>query len=198
MHSSTQHNKFSRRQPSFLTRPLVYSTIGIFPASAYYIAVILITSQPNYAAAMASKSDDEASDSRSSSDSQPPAHMASDRDDEEAKAMVSSFMSDSSDLSLLSRTPSRSDEIHADEILARYTRRDENDRTVAVLSSFLKFLPSEGKNVLVHFIINHPDNSVLFVLCKRLQTAILSPSQLSQSLILTLFANKLLTFSYLQ
>lgn len=193
-----QHNTFTLRQPSFLTWLLVYPTIRISPASAYYIAVGLITSQPNYAAAMASKSDDEASDSRSSSDRQPPAHIASDWDDEEAKAMVSSFMSDSSDLSLLSRTPSRSDEIHADEILARYTRRDENDRTVAVLSSFLKFLPSEGKNVLVHFIINHPDNSVLFVLCKRLQTAILSPSQLSQSLILTLFANKLLTFSYLQ
>lgn len=91
--------------------------------------------------------------------------------------MVESFLSDSSDLSWLSATPSVPDEMRAEELIRNYTARDAEDRTEIVLSNFLRYLPSEGKNVVVKFLVDHPGNAFLYQLYRHLWEVIVKPSK---------------------
>ena len=69
------------------------------------------------------------------------------------------------------------DERTAEERLAGYHPRDKNDRTRAVLTNFLRFLPVDGKQMLAKFIASSPNDEVLYNLFRHLLTSILWPGQ---------------------
>ncbi|KAL1967979.1 hypothetical protein VTN77DRAFT_2396 [Rasamsonia byssochlamydoides] len=102
--------------------------------------------------------------------------MASPREeegeDEVPDGMVSSFFSSQSDLSTI---PAVVDARAAEDRVARYRLKNNDDRTKQVLSSFLQFLQAEGRQVLADFIANTVDDRVLFSLYKHLLTSILVP-----------------------
>ncbi|PGH21649.1 hypothetical protein AJ80_03082 [Polytolypa hystricis UAMH7299] len=68
--------------------------------------------------------------------------------------LVASFFSDQSSLNSVS---TEVDELYADRVIEEDQAQDKDDHTKVVLSSFLRFLPIEGKATLVEFIANNGD-----------------------------------------
>ncbi|KAL1966232.1 hypothetical protein VTN77DRAFT_4784 [Rasamsonia byssochlamydoides] len=93
-------------------------------------------------------------------------------EDEVPDVMVASFFSSQSELSTV---PSLFDERAAEDRVAHYHPRNNEDRTQLVLSSFLRFLPTEGKQMLAEFIANTVDDKTLYSLYSHLLTSILVP-----------------------
>lgn len=87
--------------------------------------------------------------------------------------MIASFFSTQSEPS---STPSLPDERVAEDRIARYHPRDNEDRTWDVLSSFVRFLPVEGRQALAEFITTL-DDAKLYGLYSHLMTCILVPSE---------------------
>ncbi|KAJ9227116.1 hypothetical protein DTO027B5_876 [Paecilomyces variotii] len=86
--------------------------------------------------------------------------------------MVASFFSQSS--GTLSRVPSTFVEEEAEASINNYQPLDRNDHTKRVLSSFLQFLPPNGKRVLAEAITTF-NNETLRALSRHLVTSILLP-----------------------
>ncbi|KAJ9191517.1 hypothetical protein DTO164E3_8803 [Paecilomyces variotii] len=92
--------------------------------------------------------------------------------EETPEEMVASFFSESS--GTLSSVPSDFVEEDAEAIINSYQPLKRNDPTKRVLSSFLQFLPPNGKRVLAEAITTF-DNETLRVLSSHLVTCILFP-----------------------
>ncbi|PGH07676.1 hypothetical protein GX51_01685 [Blastomyces parvus] len=76
----------------------------------------------------------------------------------------------------LSSVPIEFDEHEAELILEGYQPRDNKDRTKDVLSSFLRFLPGEGRTALADFIVTTgQDHETLHALSQHLKTTLLIP-----------------------
>ncbi|EEH10600.1 conserved hypothetical protein [Histoplasma capsulatum G186AR] len=86
---------------------------------------------------------------------------------------VSSLFSDQSSLSSV---PSDFNEHEAEQIVEVYQPRNNQDLTKDILSSFLRFLPAEGRTTLANFIVNTGNNhESLYSLSQHLKNAILIP-----------------------
>ncbi|KZF21946.1 hypothetical protein L228DRAFT_247558 [Xylona heveae TC161] len=85
---------------------------------------------------------------------------------------VSSFFSNESSLSTV---PSDFETRAACDRIASYHPRDSNDNTQKVLSSFIQYLPVEGRCLLSQFIVETSDDGTLFDLYNHLLTTILVP-----------------------
>lgn len=96
--------------------------------------------------------------------------------EETPKEMVASFFSESS--GALSSVPSNFVEEEAEASINNYQPLDSNDPTKRVLSSFLQFLPTNGKRVLAEAITTF-NNETLRALSSHLVTSILVPSEFS-------------------
>ncbi|KAJ9249239.1 hypothetical protein DTO207G8_6893 [Paecilomyces variotii] len=92
--------------------------------------------------------------------------------EETPKEMVASFFSESS--GALSSVPSNFVEEEAEASINNYQPLDSNDPTKRVLSSFLQFLPTNGKRVLAEAITTF-NNETLRALSSHLVTSILVP-----------------------
>lgn len=62
--------------------------------------------------------------------------------------------------------------------LADYRPKNKDDRTRAVLTKFLQFLPVDGKQMLAEFIAGSPNDEILYSLFHHLLTSILWPGKL--------------------
>ncbi|EER42727.1 conserved hypothetical protein [Histoplasma capsulatum H143] len=81
-----------------------------------------------------------------------------------------------SDQSSLSSVPSDFNEHEAEQIVEVYRPRNNQDLTKDILSSFLRFLPAEGRTTLANFIVNTGNNhESLYSLSQHLKNAILIP-----------------------
>lgn len=91
--------------------------------------------------------------------------------------MVSSFFSSQSEPSPV---PSDVDQQAAADKVSRYNPRGDDDNTEQILSSFLTFLPAEGKQILAEFVVRDSvNNNGLNSLASHLLTSILLPSELN-------------------
>ena len=96
----------------------------------------------------------------------------------ERKAMDllnTSFEGNERDLSELNE-----DERAAGEKLAGYRAKNNDDRTRAVLTNFLRYLPIDGKLMLARFIASSSNNEILYNLFRHLLTSILWPGKVDQ------------------
>jgi hypothetical protein len=109
-----------------------------------------------------------------------PYNMASqrqeDQEGETPESIVANFFSSQSDLSSI---PSLDDQRIAENKLNNYCPQGKYDATKNILSSFLKFLPVTGRQVLVQFIVNISSNvdRVLYALSNHLLNYVLYPSK---------------------
>ena len=93
------------------------------------------------------------------------------------EGMVSSFFNSQSEPS---SAPSDVDQQAAADKVALYHPRDDEDNAKPIISSFLAFLPAEGKQVLAEFIMRDSvTDNVLNTLASHLLTSILVPSELN-------------------
>lgn len=91
------------------------------------------------------------------------------------ESMVSSFFNSQSKPNSV---PSDVDQQAAADKVALYHPRDNDDHTKSILSSFLKYLPTEGKQSLAEFIMRDKvDDDVLYSLSNHLFSFILFPSE---------------------
>jgi hypothetical protein len=104
------------------------------------------------------------------------ANAPEDNEDEVSEAMVASFFGSESSLSTV---PSAHSELTAEDRIAHYQLKDKEDHTKKVLSSFLRFLPVEGKRVFAEFIAEIADDKTLRSLSNHLVTCVLTPSELN-------------------
>ena len=72
------------------------------------------------------------------------------------------------------------DERAAQEKLAGYQPKNKDDRTRAVLTNFLRFLPVDGKRMMAKFIASSSNNEILYNLFRHLLTSILWPGKVDQ------------------
>lgn len=102
--------------------------------------------------------------------------MATSREDavgDEMDNMISNFFSTESDLS---NVPSDFDVQAAHERVASYLPKAPDDHTKDVLTSFLDYLPDDGKQMLAEFVVFLNDEQ-LYGLYQHLLTSILMPSE---------------------
>ena len=102
--------------------------------------------------------------------------MATSREDavrDETGDMISNFFSTESDLS---NVPSGFDVQAAHERVASYLPKAPDDHTKDVLTSFLDYLPDDGKQMLAEFVVFLNDEQ-LHGLYQHLLTSILMPSE---------------------
>lgn len=99
-----------------------------------------------------------------------------DQEGEPPESIIANFFSSQSDLSSI---PSLDDQRIAENKLNNYCPQGKYDATQNILSSFLKFLPATGRQVLVQFIANISSNvdGVLYALSNHLLNYVLYPSK---------------------
>jgi hypothetical protein len=91
--------------------------------------------------------------------------------------MIESFFSSQSDISSVT---SQHDVPDAHMRLDIYQPRDRDDPTQVVLSAFLNYLPTEGRQNIAKF-VHLCNDTILYELCQHLVTAILLPSKINYS-----------------